>query len=336
MKIRFDRFLTLHAFRYLMKILPKQTGIHVPILMYHSISDEPESGHPYYWINTSPKLFYEHMKFLKFNNYKVISLTEAANIISKPNYPNNSINRINSCNPIDSSNRTNPSNLVVLTFDDGYHDFYTSAWPILLEFGFTATVFLPTAFVDDPSHPFPVGSYRLLAFQPHGNQSRPCLSWQEVRELHSQGVCFGSHTVTHPQLHGMPWHEIKMELVDSKKALEDQLGIHVEDFSYPYAYPEADRPFCRRLAQALRECGYAHCVTTRIGSYARGEDVLSLKRLPISDADDLSLFRAKLEGCYDWLAVAQRLLKTLRRIARRSTTWSDAIQRVKPKLGHIL
>ncbi len=38
--------------------------------MYHSISDESEKGHPYFWINTSPKRFAEQMKFLYDNYYE--------------------------------------------------------------------------------------------------------------------------------------------------------------------------------------------------------------------------------------------------------------------------
>jgi len=54
--------------------------------MYHSISNEPEKGHPYFWINTSRKRFAEQMKFLKDNGYKVIPLSKAVTLIS--NNPN--------------------------------------------------------------------------------------------------------------------------------------------------------------------------------------------------------------------------------------------------------
>lgn len=315
--MRFDHFITLYIYKHMMKILPKPKGIQIPILMYHSISDEKESAHPYYWINTSPKRFYEHMKFLKLNNYKVISLTEAANIISKTNYlknsinpinPKNSINSINSGNTMNSSNlsnSSNPSNLVVLTFDDGYHDFYTTAWPILSQFGFPATVFLPTAFI---------GGYF---------KNRQCLSWSEICELHNYGVSFGSHTVTHPQLHDLSWQEIGAELGNSKNALEDHMGVNVGDFSYPYAYPEADRIFCKRLASTLLEYGYNHCVTTRLGCSTYGDDVFNLRRLPINSADGLSLFKAKLEGHYDWLAISQRLIKILKWYVRHTNTFQS-------------
>ncbi|MEM2093628.1 MAG: polysaccharide deacetylase family protein [Candidatus Bathyarchaeia archaeon] len=259
--------------------------------MYHSISDEPETGHPYYWLNTSPKRFYEHMKFLKDNGYKVISLSEAVKIIS--NAPE--LKKPNKLNQPDEPKQPDQPKYAVLTFDDGYRDFYTTAWPILSQFGFPVTVFLPTGFIG--------GSFK----------KKECLSWSDVRELHRRNVSFGSHTVNHPQLHGLSWKDIELELGNSKKAIEDQLGAYVVDFSYPYAYPDADKAFCKRLASTLWECGYTHCVTTRLGSSSHGDDVLSLRRMPVNDSDDPFLFKAKLKGSYDWLGIMQRFLKALKR-----------------------
>lgn len=297
---RLDRFFTIYFFGFLYHSFKKDKGIMIQILMYHSISDEKESGHPYYWINTSPKRFYEQMKFLKEKNYKVISLSDAVKLISesKEQSEPDKLKKQNKSNKPELPDRPDRPKYVVLTFDDGYHNFYTTAWPILSQFGFPVTVFIPTAFIGD--------SFK----------NRKCLGWPEVCELHSYGVSFGSHTVSHPQLYGLSWNDIEPELGESKKALEDHLGASVEDFSYPYAYPESDRPFCKRFAAALREYGYARGVTTRLGSCAFGDDVLRLRRLPINDADDLSLFRAKLEVRYDWIGVVQRLVKALKRSTR--------------------
>ena len=56
-------------------------GVRIPILMYHSISDEPETGHPYFWINTTPALFARHMQYLADCNYQVIPLSTAVAMI---------------------------------------------------------------------------------------------------------------------------------------------------------------------------------------------------------------------------------------------------------------
>jgi hypothetical protein len=87
MSLRLDRLLTLYFFAPPARLFPPKKGIRIPILMYHSISDEPEHGHPYFWINTSPARFAEHMKFLQDNGYKVISLSEAVELITADRQP---------------------------------------------------------------------------------------------------------------------------------------------------------------------------------------------------------------------------------------------------------
>jgi peptidoglycan/xylan/chitin deacetylase (PgdA/CDA1 family) len=112
--------------------------------------------------------------------------------------------------------------LVAITFDDGFRDFHTAAWPVLQRFGFTATMYLPTAFV----------GHRRATF--HGKE---CLTWPEVRELRAHGIRFGSHTVTHSKLHEMASPQIECELTLSKQSLEHELGEEIASFAYPYAFP---------------------------------------------------------------------------------------------------
>ncbi|MGQ9510075.1 MAG: hypothetical protein ACUVTN_11885, partial [Thermodesulfobacteriota bacterium] len=79
----FDRFLTLYFFRWLMYLRKENGHFRIPILMYHSISDDQERGvHPYYKICTSPSRFREHMQFLKNNDYQVIPLSTVLSLIT--------------------------------------------------------------------------------------------------------------------------------------------------------------------------------------------------------------------------------------------------------------
>jgi peptidoglycan/xylan/chitin deacetylase (PgdA/CDA1 family) len=188
---------------------------------------------------------------------------------------------------------------VAITFDDGYRNFYTTAWPILRDRGFAATVYLPTSYI---------------GFEGKSFLGRPCLSWAEVRELQAQGVHFGSHTVSHPVLHKLSGESVESELRFSKESIEDALGQKITGFAYPYAFPQEDRSFSRRIADSLSECGYETCVTTIIGRVRSAGEFLRLKRLPVNSCDDRDLFMAKLHGCYDWVGTAQRAVRHLKRI----------------------
>jgi peptidoglycan/xylan/chitin deacetylase (PgdA/CDA1 family) len=293
-KMRFDRFLSLRIFHLLLRVAGNSDKLRIPILMYHSISDEPESGHPYKWINTSPKRFAEHMTFLLNNNYKVIDLPEAVRLISTESagFPN----------PPTFHDSSFPQKMVVLTFDDGYRDFYTHAFDILKKFGFGATVFLPTSVIDNGRKP--------------GLKGKEHLGWKEVGELQKEGILFGSHTVNHPQLKLLGKKEIEYEVKHSKECIEDRIGRLVDSFAYPNAFPQEDGEFKKYIENILERCGYKHGVTTIIGRSNKQDNVFLLKRLPVNSGDDLRFFKAKLEGGYDWLIHPQHLYKSLYKIIR--------------------
>jgi peptidoglycan/xylan/chitin deacetylase (PgdA/CDA1 family) len=245
--------------------------------MYHSIAEEDEAGaQPYYRTATAPAIFAAQMESLHQAGFSVIGLGEAIRRSAEPE-------------PI--------KNSVVITFDDGFRNFYTKAFPILDRYDFTATMFLPTAHIGEPR----------LSFK-----GKECLSWDEMRELQKHGISFGSHTVTHPQLHDCDADSIKKEITDSKRTIEHELGCAVQSFSYPYAFPEADANFRRRLRDELSQAGYENGVCTTVGRIGPSSDPFFLKRLPVNSDDDLRLFRAKLAGSYDWLAKPQYLVKMVK------------------------
>ena len=272
---RMDRLATLYLSYPLRRSAASYRSSVTPILMYHSIS-EPDSGgrHPYFETATSPSVFAEHMKFLREAGYRTVTLDEAVRHVKSGE---------RDCQP-----------RVVLTFDDGFEDFYTHAFPILESHKFTATVFLPTRYIAEERGQF---------------KSWDCMTWNEVREMHSSGIAFGSHTVSHQQLSTLTVSEVEQEIRGSKETIEDKLGGPVDSFSYPFAFPETDRPFKRTLRELLVAQGYQNGVTTVIGTFRAKSDCFFLPRLPVNSWDDLRLFRAKLEGAYDWLRYFQYAAK---------------------------
>jgi len=292
------------------------------------------------------------MQFLHDNGYKVIDLSEAVRLIMSSG---SSLSPIpyalapeastlhpapNTQHPGSSSLHPTPYTLppekfVVLTFDDGYLDFHSHAFPILRRYGFAATVFLPADHID--------------SLKP-GLRGKQHLNWEEVHELAAQGITFGSHTCTHCLLRNLTMDEIKCELQKSKETIETHLNylpnktinqltnhlhepnrrnqpfsqlsnslLTVDSFSYPYNFPEAENAFIEAFQEILSNVGYATCVTTRIGSVNDSGDKYCLKRVPGNSGDDQVLFAAKLAGHYDWLYVIQFVKKWFRNIVLKQT-----------------
>lgn len=290
----------------------------VPILMYHSVSDDPEIGvHPYYRICTSPKKFSEQMQWLAGNGYRGVSLSQGFGGIAPTHPPTAELG---------------PFKPVVLTFDDGYRDFYTAAAPILHQHRFTATMFLPTGFIGDARTFFGALTGDLIKNQKSKiKNGRECLTWTEVAELHSEGIEFGSHTVNHPELDGLFWNDVELEIRRSKREIESRLRAPCTTFAYPYAFPSANAQFVEAFTSLLKNAGVQFGVTTAIGraSHAdKEESPLTLKRLPVNSSDDLALFKAKVNGAYDWLSWPQNLSKRVKRVVKGQPGANEATLRV--------
>jgi peptidoglycan/xylan/chitin deacetylase (PgdA/CDA1 family) len=248
--------------------------------MYHSISETPYKGvHPYFAIETSPKVFEAQIKYLHANGYTGISTTDIIRLLG--------------------DEKSDRKKYVALTFDDGYRDFYTHAFPILSKYGFMATAYLPSAYIGHRSRQF---------------LDKDCLTWREVRELHRSGIVIGSHTASHAKLDGVPELFLEQEIRGSKEAIEQEIGTSISSFAYPYGFPDHEHGFVHRLRDALKAAGYRDGVSKVIGTKQSLEERYFLRRVPVNTADQISLFAAKLQGDYDWLHGAQSIMQSLKRM----------------------
>jgi peptidoglycan/xylan/chitin deacetylase (PgdA/CDA1 family) len=310
--LRADRIATLCLFHPLQRLAQRPMK-KIPVLMYHSISEHDNRNlHPYYETATTPEVFAEHIKFLHENNYRIVSLPELVAILAADRYRQRARRLTAAAVPPEvrandryarascreATRQAAPHKCVAITFDDGFQDFYWQAFPVLNSYGYQATVFLPTAFIGK----------RPLRFK-----GACCLTWSQVRELQKAGVSFGSHTVNHPKLTDLTAKKLDDELRQSKLAIEDHLGCAVESFAYPYAFPSAHRSFTLTLRRLLEDAGYRNGVSTMVGRVGARDDCFFMKRLPVNTHDDWNLFRAKLEGGYDWIYPPQLLWKKLTR-----------------------
>jgi peptidoglycan/xylan/chitin deacetylase (PgdA/CDA1 family) len=109
-------------------------------------------------------------------------------------------------------------------------------------------------------------------------QRRLMMNWDEARSLQRSGHVIGSHTITHPNVaHVKHDDDLRNEVAESKRVIEQQVGHAVTHFSYPH--PALTPQWNERTITAIREAGYSTAVTTTKGAVRKGANPLALKRI---------------------------------------------------------
>jgi peptidoglycan/xylan/chitin deacetylase (PgdA/CDA1 family) len=166
---------------------------------------------------------------------------------------------------------------VLLTFDDGYSDFLTYAWPLLKRYGFTAMVFIVADRVG-----------RTNSWDSVYGEEIPLLGWEDIRLLQDEGVEFGSHSVSHPFLTALSAEGIVREGARSRAILGRELGKMVKAFAYPYG--DVDRV----VQHCIGACGYIFGLTTRGYLSQFYDPLLALPRIEVCGSDRIKDFIRKL------------------------------------------
>jgi peptidoglycan/xylan/chitin deacetylase (PgdA/CDA1 family) len=183
-----------------------------------------------------------------------------------------------------------PTNAVLLTFDDGYRNNLSEAYPILKEFGHRALMFVPTDYVGG----------RTLNHDCHLVHPDPVLSWSEIKSM-LDVFEVGSHSCSHRILKGLPREAVMSEVRTSKQILETSLGVPVRAFAYPNGRA-AD--FDDAIERIVSETGYRFCFTTVTGINPPRMNPLRLLRYGVEDFG-MSYFRRVLDGSADVLGLQE-------------------------------
>lgn len=194
----------------------------VLVLCYHRFEDRPRDG-----LAISPEDFRGQMQALKDAGIEVISMNDFL--------------------AWRRGEKNIPARSALITIDDGYLTGYSVAWPILNEFDYPFTMYIYTDYVK--------GGPRT------GGQS---MSWEQLGEMRDAGVDIASHTLTHSALNAQKGRSdadyrewLRTELVDSKKMIEDKLGIEVTTIAYPYGLHN------ETVEEVAMEAGYEAAFTVR-------------------------------------------------------------------------
>jgi len=246
----------------------RNRGPAVRILAYHRISCAPSLVGSE--LEVAPRSFRDQLSYIKAAGYRVVPLADVPGILAVSGCP---------CGD------TLP--YLVLTFDDGYRDSVTRTAPMLCDFGFSATFFISTGFVDS-REPFPWVEH------PEQDPETAPLTWDEVRDLRARGFDIGSHAVTHRDLGSLDPDDVLWELAESRARLEAETGRAPRALCYPSG------GFNDRTVAVAAEAGYEIACTSVPGINRRSISLLGLRRTPVQTSDSLNVFKAKLEGAFDW------------------------------------
>lgn len=228
----------------------------LPILTYHQIGDSPGSG-----ISVSVEIFTGQMQCLSDHGYRPISLEEASRFIERGKKPLHKA--------------------VVITFDDGFKNIRTHAYPVLQKFGFTATVFLVADFLGTDND-WSENKEKL---------SSPLLGAEDIAAM--PDLSYGSHALSHRYLTRLSESDATDEIISSRKKLEDKLDIPIKTFCYPYGdYNES-------IVRMVEAAGYTCALSTRRGNRHNPDERFCLKRIPVTEIT-LKRFRYRLTPLYDW------------------------------------
>ena len=149
---------------------------------------------------------------------------------------------------------TLPDRPVLITFDDGYVDNYTNAYPILKKYNLKATIFIVTGFV---------------------SERKGYLTWDQLREMEQHGITAQSHTVTHAPLPELSDERIREELIVSKQQAEAELGHPIEFIAYPTGVHDL------HIVGIAKEAGYKGGFTVKYGNVDRSSNVYAMERVPV-------------------------------------------------------
>ncbi|WP_163114657.1 polysaccharide deacetylase family protein [Bacillus safensis] len=221
--------------------MKQKEPVELPILMYHSIS----SGNS---LRVPKSEFASHMKWLKENDYVTLSPEEVYRVFTTNSMPS--------------------KKSVLITFDDGYTDNYTKAFPILKQYRMKATIFMIEQSIGRPNH----------------------LTDEQMDEMMAHGISIESHTIHHLELNRLSKQQQEEELKGSKTFFDQRFSQRTRMVSYPVGR------YNEETLKLAKEAGYQMAVTTEPGHAKKEQGMMSLHRVRISPGLSPESFGRLIEG----------------------------------------
>ncbi|MFH0772958.1 MAG: polysaccharide deacetylase family protein [bacterium] len=210
-----------------------QNKIKIPIIMYHYVEYVKDDGDLIRKrLDIVPTLFEGHLQALRKANYETYFVKDIPDIFDGTiHYSTHS---------------------AVLTFDDGYEDFYTVVFPLLKKYHVRATIYVIYDYIGRNGF----------------------LNEKQIQELaESDLVEIGSHTLDHVYLKLAPDLYAEKQIVDSKRKFEERFGIKIKTFAYPYG------AFSNKNIETVQKAGYTAAVSVISGVMQSKENMFYMSRI---------------------------------------------------------
>jgi peptidoglycan/xylan/chitin deacetylase (PgdA/CDA1 family) len=230
----------------------------LPIVLYHRVLKE-DFKESVVGIYITEKKFEEHLLYIKERKYSTLTFFDISKAIN--------------------GEKSLPEKSIILTFDDGYDDNYSVAFPLLKKYGSTAVIFLVTACKNN--------AWDKKQKEP----TAVLMSEKEIMEMYDYGIEFGAHTLNHVNLNKETIEKSKEEIVNSKQDLIN-MGIEVKSFAYPYGECNA------KIKTIVKEAEYEFGVATDSGPLNILEDLYQIRRQIIFSHTSFLQFKKKISRWY--------------------------------------
>lgn len=176
---------------------------------------------------------------------------------------------------------------ISITFDDGYAEIATSISPLLHEHEIHHHLFISPGRLD----------------------KQDFITRLQLKDLStSRFISFGAHGLHHKNLKKCSDRELREEIADSKKLLEDITGTAVNSFAYPYG------ALNEKALELVAQSGYQYAFTSRTGDLHATANPFLIRRTEIFPGESNRMFNLKLHGAWDWHARRQSWLDRYEKI----------------------
>jgi peptidoglycan/xylan/chitin deacetylase (PgdA/CDA1 family) len=211
----------------------QSASLRVPILLYHYVEDVADPKDTIRKsLNIPPNILDSQIKTLVDSGYTFLTPADIPSYLEGKSLL--------------------PNKPIILSFDDGYEDFYTDAFPILKKYNARAVSYIITGSINKNNY----------------------MSDAQIKEIiNSHLVEIGAHTVHHAYLKGMSYNQAKSEIVQSKADLENEFHIPVVSFAYPYG------AFDVQSVELVKKAGFNNAISTIPGIEITQDNIYYIYRI---------------------------------------------------------